>query len=226
VNGNPPSAAATKSADAVPAPTLDELQPMLLGEAKRPFSDDAWAFEVKYDGYRALAEFGAAGVRLKSRRGTDMTAWFPELGIALGSIGGARCVVDGEICVLNEQGIAGDAEFNRLFVRQARRGYRPGDDAVTFCLFDALVVRGRSVMGRPLLERKRHLAKLTDGVPCTKVIDHWIGRGVELYQAAERMGLEGIIAKRIAAPYEPGVRSKDWLKIKRPGAVPAERFKH
>jgi bifunctional non-homologous end joining protein LigD len=155
-----------------------------------------------------------------------MTAWFPELGFALGSIGGVRCVVDGEICVLNEHGIAGDVEFKRLFVRQARRGYRPGDDAVTFCLFDALVVRGRSVMGQPLLKRKRHLSKLFDGVPCTKIVDHWIGSGVELYQAAERMGLEGIIAKRIAAPYEPGVRSKNWLKIKRPGAVPAERFKH
>lgn len=130
------------------------------------------------------------------------------------------------ICVLNDQGIAGDAEFNRLFIRQARRGYRLGDDVVTFCLFDALVVRGRSVMAKSLVERKKLLANLIDGVPCTKLVDHFVGQGEGLYHATQRMGLEGVVGKRIAAPYEPGVRSRNWLKIKRPGAVPAERFKH
>ena len=199
---------------------------MLLGEAKRPFTDDAYGFEVKYDGYRALAEWSADRARLQSRNGGDMSRWFEEVTASLAGIGGARCIVDGEVCVLNEQGVAGDAEFRRLFRRQARRGYRAGDDRVTFCVFDMLVHKGRSVMHRPLTERKKRLADLLTGIAHMRVVEHFIGQGEALYSAAVRLGLEGIIAKRLAAPYQPGMRSKDWLKIKRPGAVPAERFKH
>jgi bifunctional non-homologous end joining protein LigD len=209
-----------------PAPSLEQLRPMLLGQTRRPFSDPQWAFEVKYDGYRALAEWGARGARLQSRAGTDMSRWFAEVTGALAALGGARCIVDGEICVLNELGIAGDAEFRRLFRRQARRGYQAGDDAVVFCVFDALVVRGRSVMARPLLERKAHLAPLLAGVPHTLVVGEIVGEGEALFEAALQLQLEGVVAKRLAAPYQPGARSRDWLKVKRPGAVPAERFRH
>src|SRR4051794_15560877 len=95
-----------------PAPSLAELRPMLLSEARRPFTDPAWAFEVKFDGYRTLAEWSPAGGRLQSREGNDMSRWFSEVTAALASVGSKRrCVVDGEICVLNELDIAGDAEF-------------------------------------------------------------------------------------------------------------------
>jgi bifunctional non-homologous end joining protein LigD len=199
---------------------------MLLGEAKRAFSDSAWAFEVKFDGYRTLAEWSKAGAVLKSRRATDMTRWFGEVTAALAAIGGRRCVIDGEICVLNEHGIAGANEFNQLFRRQARRGYKTGDPQVVLCAFDALIVNGRSVMNQSLLERKRHLRRLLEHVPHTLVVPEFVGEGEALYRAAVKLELEGIVAKRLAAPYQPGVRSPDWLKIKRPGAVPAERFKH
>jgi bifunctional non-homologous end joining protein LigD len=145
---------------------------------------------------------------------------------ALAAIGGKRCIVDGEICVLNEHGVAGDAEFRRLFRRQARRGWKPGDDTVVFCAFDVLVLNGHSVMHRPLLQRKRHLAKLLANVPHTLPVGEIVGDGIAMYTAASQLQLEGIVAKKLDAPYQPGVRSRDWLKIKRPGAVPAERFKH
>ena len=199
---------------------------MLAGEVKRPFNSPDWAFEVKYDGYRAIAEWDAAGARLKSRRGVDMTAWFEEIVIALASIGGPRCVVDGEISVLNDAGIAGDAEFKRLFTRSSRRGYKPGDDLVTYVVFDILVAAGSSVMHQPLQHRRALLEEIIDDVPQVRVVDQVPEHGEAMFKAALELGLEGIVAKRLHAPYQPGVRSRDWLKIKRPGAVPAERFDH
>jgi bifunctional non-homologous end joining protein LigD len=206
-------------------PSFPELMPMLAEEVKRPFSGGEWAFEVKFDGYRALAEWDGGTARMKSRRSVDMTAWFPEVMISLSSFGRGRCVVDGEVCVLNEEGIAGDAEFQRLFVRSARRGYKRGDDPVTFLVFDALVVNGRSVMQEPLPQRRALIEPLLRDAPHVRLVDQVLGQGEAMYQAALLMGLEGIVAKRLAAPYQPGARSRDWLKIKRPGAVPAERFR-
>lgn len=78
------------------APSLTDLHPMLFGQAKRPFTDPAWDFEVKYDGYRALAEFGAAGVRIKSRHDVDMTGWFPALVIVLTRCAFVRLAEDQE----------------------------------------------------------------------------------------------------------------------------------
>jgi bifunctional non-homologous end joining protein LigD len=208
------------------ATSFAELQPMLAAEVKRPFSGPEWAFEVKFDGYRALAEWDASGARMKSRRGVDMTAWFPEVMLSLAAIGGRRCVVDGEICVLNAAGVAGDAEFRRLFHRAARRGYKRGDDATTLVVFDALVVRGRSVMEKPLHMRRAQLAGMLADTPHVKVVDQVIEHGQAMYRAAVELGLEGIVAKRLDSLYQPGVRSRDWLKIKRPGAVPVERFQH
>jgi bifunctional non-homologous end joining protein LigD len=205
------------------APAFAELEPMLAGEAKRPFSSPDWAFEVKYDGYRALAEWDATGARLKSRRGVDMTTWFEEVVLALTSVGGARCVVDGEICVVNEEGVAGDAEFKRLFSRSARRGYKPGDDLVTYVVFDILIAADANVMEQPLRERRALLEEVLEDVPQVRVVDQMAQHGAPMYQAALQLGLEGIVAKRLDAPYRPGVRSRDWLKVKRPSAVTAER---
>jgi bifunctional non-homologous end joining protein LigD len=198
---------------------------MRAHQVRRAFTDPAWAFEVKYDGFRALAEWGRNGARLKSRQGRDITGWFGEIAMVLQSIGGRRCVVDGEICVLNTDGVAGDTEFRLLLNRAARRGYKPGDDLVDFIVFDVLVLHGRSIMHRPLIERRARLLELLVGLPHVHVIHQVRERGEEMYEAALGLGLEGIVAKRLDSPYQPGVRSKDWLKIKRPGAVPRERFR-
>lgn len=194
---------------------------MLLGEA-RPFSDPDWLFEIKHDGYRVLAEWDSAAVYLQSRNGADATAWFPEVATSLAHIGAGRHVVDGEMCVLDD---IGRSDFNRLHARARMRGWRPGADPVVFCVFDVLVHGGQSVMGLPLSERKKRLAKLFEHKPpSTLVVSDFEGEGRLLYAQAVQLKLEGIVAKRKGSLYVPGQRTADWLKIKRPGATPAQRF--
>lgn len=194
---------------------------MLLEEA-RPFDDPAWLYEIKFDGYRMLAEVDGPHVYLQSRNGANATGWFPEVVGSLAGIGGGRHVIDGEMCVLDD---IGRSDFNRLHARARMRGWRPGADPVVFCVFDVLVQAGQSVMGLPLTVRKRRLAKLfADKPPSTLVVSDFEREGRLLYDQAVQLKLEGIVAKRKASIYEPGQRTADWLKIKRPGATPAQRF--
>ncbi|WP_310733649.1 ATP-dependent DNA ligase, partial [Aquincola tertiaricarbonis] len=188
-----------------------------------PFSDPDWLYEIKYDGYRMLAEWDGGTVRLQSRNGTDATRWFPEVVASLACLRGGRCIVDGEVCVLDD---LGRSDFNKLHARAKRRGYRAGDDVTVFCVFDLLVQDGKSMMQLPLVERKKRLAKVLAGeMPCVLPVGHFDEVGQDLYRQAVQLKLEGIVAKRMASPYVPGARSSDWLKIKRPGGTPAERFK-
>jgi len=202
-------------------PPLTALAPMLLGEA-RPFDDPAWLYEIKFDGYRMLAEVDGPHVYLQSRNGANATGWFPEVVGSLAGIGGGRHVIDGEMCVLDD---IGRSDFNRLHARARMRGWRPGADPAAFCVFDLLVHAGKSTMALPLIERKKRLTKLFSATPpSTLVVGHFEGEGRALYDQAVQLRLEGIVAKRQASPYVPGQRSADWLKIKRPGATPAQAF--
>lgn len=194
---------------------------MLLGEA-RPFDDTAWLYEIKFDGYRMLAEVDGPHVYLQSRNGANATGWFPEVVASLAGIGGGRHVIDGEMCVLDD---IGRSDFNRLHARARMRGWRPGADLVAFCVFDVLVHSGLNVMGLPLIERKKRLGKLFSAKPpSTLVVSDFEGEGRLLYDQAVQLKLEGIVAKRKDSRYVPGQRTADWLKIKRPGATPAQRF--
>ena len=199
--------------------TLDDVSPMLLEEAPVAFSDPEWTYEIKFDGYRMLASADRAGVRLKSRNGADATGWFPEVASALAHVTSKRLIVDGEVCVLDS---LGRSDFDRLHARARRRTADP-DEPVVYCVFDVLAAGGKSLIDQPLLVRKKFLAALRD-LPHVMVVDHIPCEGEALYRLALELHLEGLVAKRIAAPYRPGVRSSDWLKIKRPGAVPAKRF--
>lgn len=192
---------------------------MLLGEVPKPFSDPAWGFELKFDGYRILASADSAGIKLKSRNGADATRWFPEIVGSLKAVASRRLIVDGEMCVLDD---IGRSDFDRLHARARKRGPDPSQPVV-YCVFDVLAVKGKDVMGKPLLERKKLLDPLR-GLPGVLVVDYIAGEGEALYQHVLSLKLEGLVAKRLDSPYRPGVRSLDWLKIKRPGAVPAKRF--
>lgn len=205
-----------------PGPRLQAISPMLLGVGT-PFSDPDWLFEVKYDGYRMLAEWDGDAVRLQSRNGTDATRWFPEVASSLAGLRTGHHILDGEVCVLDE---LGRSDFDKLHARAKRRGYRPGDDAVVYCVFDILVHAGQSVMGLPLHNRKNRLAKVLAGeIPSVLRIGHFEEMGQSLYRQAVELKLEGLVAKHRNSVYVPGARSDAWLKIKRPGATPPERFK-
>ena len=196
---------------------------MRFVERGMPFDDANFIHEMKFDGYRVLAEVAEGRVTLKTRNGYDATGWFPEITRTLSDMKGGPHVLDGEVCVLDEWG---RSDFDRLHRRAKIQGYVPGADAVVFCVFDLLVHRGKDIRAetlakrkaalKNLLRKKRDSILLIEGVPT---------QGGWLYQQACALELEGIVSKRLDSPYLSGVRSVDWIKIKRPGAVPAERFK-
>ncbi|GLC97845.1 DNA ligase [Cupriavidus sp. TA19] len=202
------------------APTLAELQPMLLCERKSIPPGPDWHFEIKFDGYRLLATTGSAP-RLKSRNGANATTWFPELVDALTTLP-SGCILDGEVCVLDD---IGRSDFDRLHERARRKGWYRGAEPVVYCVFDLLVNKGKDLRGQPLERRKAALLKLLgQAAPGLLFVDS-VEDGAWLYGHALALGLEGVVGKRAGSTYQAGERSSDWLKIKRPGAVPPERFK-
>jgi bifunctional non-homologous end joining protein LigD len=205
------------------APPLEDLAPMLLRERIAPPDESGWTHELKMDGYRVLAEICDGRVRLQTRNGSDASGWFPELLPSLAKLSPGRHVLDGEVCVLDDWG---RADFNRLQNRAKRRGYRDGFDPAVYCAFDVLVHRGLDVRSLPLANRKAILRRLLRRkLPHILLVQDFPGRGEWLYLQARELQLEGIVSKRLASEYRSGVRSDDWVKVKRPGAVPPQRFK-
>jgi bifunctional non-homologous end joining protein LigD len=197
------------SAQALPAITT----PMLATLGEAPFDNDDWLFELKWDGYRAIALIGAdASVQLTSRNGNDLLAQFAELAAIGAAFGSLPIVVDGEICVLDERG---RSSFQALQTRDARpAGKRTrGAAPVTFVAFDCLYADGRDIRAEPLEARKAQLERLIipgHGVMYSK---HVIGNGRTLYDFAVHEQLEGIIGKLRTSPYR-STRSREWVKFK------------
>ncbi|HWH31300.1 MAG TPA: non-homologous end-joining DNA ligase, partial [Egibacteraceae bacterium] len=196
-------------------------EPMLATLTERPFDDPKWLFEVKWDGVRAIATVmrptqGQDGwTRLVSRLGNDVSAGYPELEGLWERVLARGAVLDGEIVAFDERG---NPSFQRLQRRMHVRGAAlerlRRQVPVTYVAFDLLWCDGESLLDRPLQER---LARLEDVlVPGTHaqrseaIAEH----GLALYDAARERGLEGVIAKRLDSRYQPGRRSRDWLKLK------------
>jgi len=189
----------------------------------RPFTSDDWIYEIKVDGYRCMAgiEPGPVGeparVQLLTKSGADCTKWFPEIARGLACLPGGPHVIDGEAAVLGENGVS---DFNLLQERARHRRWYPGAPAVTLCVFDLLLHDGVDVKALPLVERKARLQHLV--APCERGRVLFLGdlpADESVFQAMVGAGLEieGVVAKRKASPYRPGVRSEDWLKVKRAG---------
>jgi bifunctional non-homologous end joining protein LigD len=197
---------------------------MLASAGGRPFNDPDWLYEIKFDGYRTLARFGDGDVEMRTKNGANCTAWYPEVAQALAQVPGGPYIIDGEACVLDD---FGRSDFNRLQTRARRRRWYSGCDQVTLCVFDLLVDGGRDIMALPLTERKGRLATLLSGVPKSALllVGDLPADAALFDQAVVPFLLEGFVAKRRASPYQPGVRSRDWIKVKRKGAVPPERFR-
>jgi len=206
-------------------PQLSELSPMLLDERIIDLSDPEWIAEIKHDGYRMLGQFGDGKPRLQTRNGADATKWFPEVAAALSTLGGhGRCVVDGEMCVLDE---LGRSDFDQLHERAQRRRWYPGAPEVVYCVFDLLVHAGKSVMGVDLIQRKALLSSLLTPPPPSMLYVGYFEEHADILfrEAVLPLKLEGLVAKRRHSLYVPGARSLDWVKVKRKGAVNAQRFK-
>lgn len=184
-----------------------------LSAAPAPFNRAGWIFELKYDGFRMFASSRDSEVQLLSRRGNDFADRFPE--IALELLGLPDVVLDGELVVLDAEG---KPQFDRLSRRSRlsrdvsiKHGART-DPACLF-VFDILEVAGDDVRDRTLLERKSLLKAQLDGLKRVRYVEYIEEEGATLFKIADKLELEGIVAKRADAPYPRG-RSGDWVKIK------------
>ncbi len=196
-----------------PAPFPKSLKPMHARMVERPFSHPGWVFEPKLDGYRAIA-FVHDGVTLKSRAGRDITDQFPEVVSDLETQLDDELVLDGEVAALDENGIP-DFQLLQRHSSPSERLNLKGAPAVIYYPFDIVYLNGMSLERLPLHRRKKVLAQSIIPGGAVQPIDCIEAEGEAFYQAAEAMGLEGLVAKERNSPYEPGVRSPRWLKVKR-----------
>ncbi|RYY22040.1 MAG: DNA ligase D [Chitinophagaceae bacterium] len=179
---------------------------MLATLVDQPFDEAGWQYEVKWDGYRAIAIVDKKVVELRSRNDKSFNEKYYTIRDALAALG-ISAVLDGEIIVADEKG---HANFGHL---QNWRSEADGD--LRYYVFDLLWLNGESLMNRPLAERRELLATIIpeqhDTIFLSKNFD---ATGTEFFKMAQEMNLEGIIAKKADSLYTPGLRSKEWLKIK------------
>jgi bifunctional non-homologous end joining protein LigD len=188
---------------------------MLATAGALPGDQDRWAFEMKWDGIRALTYWDGTTIRAESRNLRDITASWPELNGLGPSLGGREVVLDGELVALDDRGVP---SFQRLQERMHVRN--PTQELVTkvpaaYFVFDVLVLDGTSVMDRPWTERRELLEELDVNGPCWATPPAFVGEGDVTVAAAEARDLEGVVAKRLDSTYVPGQRSRSWIKIKR-----------
>src|SRR4029078_8545709 len=183
-----------------------EYAPMLATLAEDVPAGKDWSFEVKFDGYRALASLRGSEARLVSRNGNDLTERFENVARALSSaIKTPDCVLDGEVCAIDEQG------------RSSFSAMQQGSGAIVYYVFDVLEVEATPIVDRPLEERREELVRLLDRRNRTVFLSEAFDDGLGLKKAAAEQALEGIVAKKSDSRYEPGRRSRNWLKIKAHG---------
>src|SRR4051794_19422248 len=183
------------------------IEPCLPSPADRPPSGTSWIHEIKHDGYRLMARRDSVGIRLITRRGNDWSDRFPLVVQAVTHLKVRSCLIDGEVVCCDQRGVAA---FNVL----RRRRNEP--EAFLYG-FDLLEVDGTDLRREPIEVRKATLAsilrKARHGVRLNEHLEH--DCGVTVFQHACKMGLEGIVSKRLGSSYRSG-RSPDWLKFKEP----------
>jgi bifunctional non-homologous end joining protein LigD len=197
-----------RRADAAdPTVGLARFEPQLATLVDHPPTDPGWLFEMKLDGYRAIAVIEGGKARLISRSGLDWTARFSDIAAALGHLRVKNAVLDGEVCCVDD---GGKTSFQGL-----QNALSEGDQSgLVYFAFDLLHRDGADLRPLPLRERKRILATILAGERAPLAPSaHLEDVGTAMFEEARRLGLEGIIAKRADAPYTAG-RSRAWLKIK------------
>ena len=191
------------------------IHPMLATPVDQPFDGPEWLFEIKWDGYRAVAFLQDGKARLVSRNQNDLTARYPELKDLAQSVKARTAILDGEVVALDDQG---RPSFSLM---QQRTGFRPGgrrgpvnaDVPVLYYAFDLLYLDGYDLRRVPLEERKRKLASVLASGDSLRYSDHYERQGKALFEIARQKGLEGILAKKRDSIYQES-RSREWLKIK------------
>ncbi len=169
------------------------------------FDDPNWIYEIKWDGYRAVAEVNKKETRLYSRNGLSFATDYPTIFEELQKIK-KNVVLDGEIVALDANG---KPSFQLI-----QQYAQDGSVLVCYYVFDCLAVNGKSIESKPLTQRKEILKSILPESELIKYCDHIKGQGKAFFKAVQKQGLEGMIAKRADAIYTEGSRSADWLKVK------------
>jgi bifunctional non-homologous end joining protein LigD len=192
------------------APLPRSFRPQLASPAAHVPGGKEWLHEIKFDGYRTIARIDGGEVRLCTRTGLD---WTKRYGVLIEGFRGLACqqaLIDGEIVVQDERGIASFAALQDTLAEGHTH-------ELIFFAFDLMYLDGYDLTEVPLLERKQALEELLDPAvgPTTplQISEHVVGRGRAFYEQAAQLGLEGVISKRADAPYQQ-TRTRGWLKIK------------
>jgi bifunctional non-homologous end joining protein LigD len=212
---NRPEAETKTDSSPIKRPMPTSIYPMLATPIDQPFDSPEWLFEIKWDGYRAIAFIEDGKMRLVSRNQNDLTPRFPELKDLPEFVKAKNAILDGEVVALDEQG---RASFSLM---QQRTGFRPGgkhaainaDVPVLYYAFDLLYLDGYDWRKMPLEERKKKLKAILDVGDSLRYSDHYEAQGKALFEIARQKGLEGVLAKKRDSIYQEH-RTTEWLKIK------------
>ena len=198
----------------LPADRASFIEPCLPSPADKPPSGSDWIHEIKHDGYRLMARRDPVGIRLITRRGNDWTQRYPLVVEAVNHIKVRSCLIDGEVVCCDERGLA---TFQLL-------RHRRNEPQAFLYAFDLLELDGADLRREPIEVRKATLASILrqswHGVRLNEHLQH--DCGLTVFQHACKMGLEGIVSKRLGSIYRSG-RSADWLKFKNPEAPAVRR---
>ena len=193
------------------------IQPMLAKPGQVPESEsEEWAYEIKWDGIRALGYADRGRWCMLSRRLEDVSSRYPELEPIAEALEGHSAILDGEVVALDEEGRP------RFQLIQSRMGLisaaaiktRVEQQPVDYVIFDLLHLDGHCVRDLPYVERRRLLEGLGLDGPRWRMPRYRHGGGADLLEAARRQGLEGIVAKRCDSPYRPNKRTREWIKTR------------
>lgn len=181
------------------------ITPMLATLVDKPFEREGWIYEVKWDGYRALAFKNKTSLEIRSRNNKSFDKKFYPVYDAVKRLK-LNAVLDGEIVVINDNGVT---NFGAL-----QNWRSEADGELLYYLFDILWLEGRDLTGLPLTDRKAILEQLVPKEGIIRFSQSFASAGLDFFNNATEMGLEGIMAKKADSVYQPDVRTKDWLKIK------------
>ena len=183
------------------------VDPMLATSGPLPADEERWAFEPKWDGFRAIVHGDGRRLRVMSRRGTDLAGRLPELAPLAGLLPPGT-TLDGELVVFDSDG---RVDFDGM----RRRGFgQAAPGRLFFVAFDAVTVAGADVMATSWDVRRAMLVELRLHGPAWCTTPSYRGEGSTLLEATRVHGIEGVIAKRLDSPYRPGVRTTAWVKTK------------
>ncbi len=209
VKAKKPAAPARQKTTADDIAMPDFIEPQLCEMLTRPPAGEGWIHEIKFDGYRVQMRVAGGEVTLKTRKGLDWTAKFAAIAKEAEAL--PDSIVDGEIVALDEHGAPDFASLQAALSEE-------DTDALVFFAFDLLFDGGADLREKPLSERKARLAELLEAsdrgeAALIRYVEHFENGGEAVLRSACRLSLEGIVSKKLSAPYESG-RSSSWAKSK------------